>query len=408
MNLQPILILILTAFLFMSCGKQVENDTIDNLIPEPAEQGDLEDYIANSITYGITMLQDVNDCGEANVLISPYSLQTALYMTMNGAAGNTLEEFRQALNTGDFYPDGLNLYHEEIADKLSPQGDNTSFESSNALFYDQGLFVPDSEFQAILESNYHATFRQETFSSEATVSVINDWVSEQTEQRITKVIDKIESDEAIFLINALVFTADWQIGFEEYATQDRTFTLSDGTEISVPTMQSDDQRLYTQQGDYKAVDLPVRDGDYSMTIILPSEPLTIDEFIPTFDLDEYQNLFQSLSSERIQLFLPKFEIATSKNMKDILIDRGMTTAFQSADLNKMGEFAGNPYLSRVLHDAYLKIDEAGIEGAAITTVGVGVESVPPTLNCNRPFVYIVRHTETNVPIFIGKVGDPSK
>jgi len=93
-------------------------------------------------------------------------------------------------------------------------------------------------------------------------------------------------------------------------------------------------------------------------------------------------------------------------MKEILIDMGMKEAFEFADFSNMGTFMGSPYLSRVLHDTFLKIDEKGAEGGAVTAVGVAAESAPPTIEFNRPFVFIIRHVETNTPVFIGKLGNP--
>ena len=376
------------------------------IFPPVEQQGNIEDYQSMSVDYGLSMFQDVVGEGDENVLISPYSLQSALFMTMNGAKDETLEEFRTALNTGDFYADGLRTYYEELAKKMIPSGDNTSFNSQNKIYYYPSFFTPDENYISEIESFYSGTFSEEDFSDPGTVDVINGWVNDVTEGRIEKVLDQIQSDEALFLINALVFTADWSLGFEPNATYDRPFTKMDGTEIEVPTMSSDDMRSYMQNDYYSAIDLPVKDEDYAVTFILPNELIEIDDFVSTFDPFIYNEIYDNLQTDRVQLYLPKFELATSMNMKDILIERGMTKTFESADLSGMGQFAGNEYLTRVLHDVLIKVDEKGIEGAAVTTVGVGVESVPPTLVFNRPFVFVVRHVETRVPIFIGKVGDP--
>lgn len=404
------LFLLVISMILFSCDSTIDDGGIsgggDPIPDDIAAQGSIEDYQSTSIEYGLSMFRDVVGAGEENVLISPYSLQTALYMTMNGAEGNTLEEFRTALNTIPFFPNALIVYHDELASKLDPKGDNTNFNSQNAIFYEPALYTPDDNFQGELETYFNATFREENFSDASTVDLINHWVSEATEDRIEKVIDMIQSDEAMFLINALVFTADWAIGFEPDYTADRAFTKVDGSDISVPTMSSDDNRPYVVTEDYSAVDLSVKDEDYAVTFILPSETNSADGFISAFDPDQYNRIYDNLQTERVQVYLPKFELESSMNMKDILIARGMTNTFQDADLSGMGQWAGAQYLTRVLHDAYIKVDEMGIEGAAVTTVGVGVESLPPTISFDRPFVFVVRHIETRVPIFIGKVGNP--
>ncbi len=395
--------------ILMSCDPKNSEDPVnrgDDDFPTVESQGNLEDYQTMSIGYGLSMFRDVVATDDDNVIISPYSLQSALYMTMQGSDGTTLEEFRTALNTGDFYTNGLGTYYEQLAVKLRPNGDNTNFKSQNKVFYFPTLFTPDEDYKHAIESYYNGSFAKEDFSDPATVDVINDWVNAATEGRINKVLDVIQPNEAIFLINALIFTADWGLGFEPNGTYDRAFTKADGSVIDVPTMSSDDNRPFVVSDEYSAVDIPVKDGDYAVTFILPSETSNISDFVNAFDTDRYKAIYDNLQTDRVQVYLPKFELATSKNMKDILIERGMTTAFEAADLRKMGQFAGSPYLTRVLHDVFIKIDEAGIEGAAVTTVGVGVESLPPTLTFNQPFVFVVRHIETQVPLFIGKVGNP--
>lgn len=401
-------VLVVTTLFLTSCDRNISDDPVveDPILPSILEQGSIEDYQSISIDYGLSMFQDVVAMGDENVLISPYSLQSALYMTMHGAKSETLEEFRKALNVGDFYPDGLATYYQELGSLLGPTGENTNFNSQNRIYYYPTLYTPYENYITEIKDYYNGSIVEENFSDPATVDVINDWVSEATEGRIEKVLDEIASDEAIFLINALVFTADWGIGFEPNATYSRPFSKTDGTEIEVPMMSSDDIRPFYVGENFSAVDLPVKDDDYAVTFILSNESSDVNDFVGTFDLDLYNEIYENLQEGRIQLYLPKFELATSMNMKDILIDRGMTNTFTDADLSGMGSFAGNEYLTRVLHDVLIKVDERGIEGAAVTTVGVGVESVPPTLFFDKPFVFVVRHIETRVPIFIGKVGNP--
>ena len=82
-------------------------------------------------------------------------------------------------------------------------------------------------------------------------------------------------------------------------------------------------------------------------------------------------------------------------------------ALIEADFNRPGESFGNLYISGVEHKTYLSIDEKGAEGAAVTAVGIGVTSLPPVINFNRSFMFILRDTRYNTVLFIGKIDDPS-
>ena len=97
-------------------------------------------------------------------------------------------------------------------------------------------------------------------------------------------------------------------------------------------------------------------------------------------------------------------------MNDVLKQLGMNIAFDPgrADFSNFGEATGNLFINRVVHKTYLKLDETGVEGAAVTGVGVGVTSAPPPIEFNRPFMTILMHKETQMPLFIGKIENPNK
>ncbi|MEM9546567.1 MAG: serpin family protein [Bacteroidota bacterium] len=394
---------------FTACNDEVTNP---NDPPLPST-GDKTDFQKMVIDYGLTTFQKVMADEEDNVLVSPLSLESALYMAMNGTAGKTLEEFRTALKADEFYPDGLNAFYKELVKDLDPKNNSTKLGLANTVFYDESKVTFHDEFEEIIKDVFDGDFNQADFRDAASVDIINDWAKDNTEERIKKILNEIKSDEALFLINALYFTATWERGFEPTYTSKEEFTTEDGTTISVDMMASDDVRRFYQGNDYSAVDLKFSDDEYSMTFILPENDQRTLDFVNGFSeeafYDFYTDLYENkLIENRIMIRVPKFEIEANKNMNDILMEMGLETAFNDADLSKMGTFnGGRTYFSRVLHDTFLKIDEKGAEGAAVTTVGVGVESVPPSIDFNRPFLFIIRHVKTNTPIFIGKLGDPS-
>ena len=148
-----------------------------------------------------------------------------------------------------------------------------------------------------------------------------------------------------------------------------------------------------------------------MTFIQPSDPdITIRDFAASFGQADLDDLYESkLFTDRVLLYLPKFETGYKVNMNSTLKSLGMEIAFnpQLADLTRLGNAPeGNLYVSRVEHKTYLKIDEKGAEGAAVTSVGVGVTSVPPTLAFDRPFMFVLRDLRFNTIVFIGTIEDP--
>jgi len=148
-----------------------------------------------------------------------------------------------------------------------------------------------------------------------------------------------------------------------------------------------------------------------MTFIQPKN--SVAEFLDENTYHEISERYTKLVSDQLQesrllLKLPKFEVKYKRELSTDLKAMGMPRAFDmnNAQFQKVGNAGGNIYLTRVIHDTFLKIDEKGAEGAAVTTVGFGVESVPPTIIFDRPFLLVLRHVETGIPIFIGKISDP--
>ncbi|MDX1408461.1 MAG: serpin family protein, partial [Saprospiraceae bacterium] len=114
-------------------------------------------------------------------------------------------------------------------------------------------------------------------------------------------------------------------------------------------------------------------------------------------------------TERLQLYLPKFETEYKIKLNEVLKALGMSVAFSTseANLTRLGNAPeGNLYISRVEHKTFLKIDEKGAEGAAVTSVGIGVTSLPPQIAFDRPFMIVLRDRQVNTVVFIGKIENP--
>lgn len=377
--------------------------------PSLDEQGNAQDLYESMTDLGFKTFLQINASDDSeNILISPLSIETALYMASNGAQNETLSEIREALDFGDFYPSGINEIFHQLMDKLSEDDtENTLLNLSQAAFYNPNLFTIDPVFKNNLETYYSADVYDDKFNLES----INGWANDKTEGRIPKVLDKIKEEEFMFLMNALYFIGDWAKPFAAESTRDANFQFLDGRRPTVPMMDQDANLNHYIGDDLKAVDLLFEDEKFAMTFI--QTPNSVAEYLDENSYQELSERYTKLVSEQMQedrllLQLPKFEIKYKREISSDLKAMGMQRAFDesSAQFQKVGNAGGNIFLTRVIHDTFLKIDEKGAEGAAVTTVGFGVESVPPTIIFDRPFLLVLRHIETGIPIFIGKVSDP--
>jgi serpin B len=402
--------------LLFSCG-EMDLPTIDNpiesIIDEPAieDQGTAEDLQQAMLDFGFKSFLEINKDTpqDENIIISPLSIETALFMTSNGATDETLDEMRMTLELGNLYPSGTNQYYKEIIEQIQSDATNETFlNTAQAVYWDQTRMNVFEDFQQNMQEFYDADLVSDNF----TVDAINAWAKEKTEGRIPEILEQLGEDEVMFLLNALYFIGDWELPFEENLTGNWPFNLSNGSTIDVPTMRNDFSFFNYEDETLKAVDLFFKGSSFSMTFIQPTE--SINDYLNQYSFNELSTNYKSIVNDQMQenrilLSLPKFEIKYKKVISQELKSLGMERAFQEANaqLGKLGQAGGNLFISRVIHDTFLKIDEKGAEGAAVTAVGVGVESVPPPFIFDKPFMIVLRHVDTDVPIFIGKIMDPS-
>jgi len=344
-----------------------------------------------------------------NVNISPLSVAGALYLAYEGADGGT----RDAMATALKVKDQSGNYHlgQAYEDLIQLLEDGEHLTNVNGIFWDKNRMLPRDSFLLYAEKYFDAGQFELDFSDPSALSAINDWVEEATKSRIDKIIEKINAEEVMFLINALYFTADWKSPFQAESTWSRPFMTASGASVEAPFMFQDVNTIpYYVGSDFSAVEMPFADDKFSMVLLLPAEDKQVNDLIGDLTHERMNNLLENgLNASRVHLYVPKFEVESKLLLNEILKKMGMEVAFdpQAADFGNLGVAPeGNLYISRVNHKTYLKIDEKGAEGAAVTSVGFGVESAPPVINFSRPFAFLLRHVETGALVFAGKIENP--
>ena len=361
------------------------------------------------------LLRQEND----NVFFSPYSISQALAMTYAGARGDTEKQMSDtlhfALSQDRLHPvfNGLDI---ELGKRgVGAQGkDEEGFRLNivNAIWGQEDYrFL--AEFLDVLAENYGAGLRTLDFvnAPEESRITINDWVSEQTEDRIEDLIPEgaIDALTRLVLTNAIYFNAAWQFPFNEDATADGPFYLLDGGEVIVPMMRQTESFGYTAGDDYQAVALPYDGHELSMVILLPREG-RFETFESSMDYQVIKDIISDLGNQQVNLTLPKFEFESEFSLKKALTAMGMPVAF-SADADFSG-MTGNRDLAidDVLHKAFVSVDEAGTEAAAATAVIMTLTAVPAppvVVTVERPFIFLLRDIETGAILFVGRVVNPS-
>ncbi len=389
-----------------------ENETPDPVEVVPATPEERQKLLSgvNDFTFEIFKRTCANaDAGE-NVFISPFSVSMALSMLNNGAAGSTREAISSTLGFSDLEIDQINSAYRDVYQNLETLDPAVQLDVANSIWWDALGISPYDQFLDTNQLYYEAECSEEDFRNPATVDVINSWVSDNTDGKIEEILEEITPEEVMFLINAIYFKGLWKTPFDPDDTWESGFQTSDGEWLSVPMMsESGTSRAMYAGENYDAIELAYGDSLFTMTLLRPSDDISAEELAQGFSRTEWENLSQGLGSPFVaELSLPKLELDFEISYGEILSNMGMAEAFQSgANLTAIGTDCGPLKISKVLHKTYLKLDEEGTTAAAVTSVGVAVTSLPPSLRFNKPFLMVLSEKESGAILFIGKVENPS-
>jgi len=363
-----------------------------------------DEFIANMADFSIDLFKR-SITANKNSLISPLSVTLALAMTANGADNETLSQM-EALLGGDIPLDDLNEYLKAYVTAL-PSLEKSKLSIANSIWFrneNERLSVLPTFLQKNADY-YDAAVYSAAFDSQ-TVKDINNWVSTSTDGMINKILDEISDIHLMFLINAVVFDAEWLHVYDKSNVKDGIFTDVLGNNGIIDFMHSTEYNyLYddTATGFIKAY----AGGAYSFAALLPNYDVPIDIYIESLTGEKFMSIIGNASNETVFTSMPKFEFDYDISMINALSDLGMPDAFKDdkADFSKMAITADDVlYISNVLHKTYISVDELGTRAGAVTMVamaGTGAALDPKVVNLDRPFVFAIIDNSTNLPIFIG-------
>jgi serpin B len=328
-----------------------------------------------------------------NIVVSPYSAGVALSMVAEGAEGQTRVEFDNALNGCLFKAEDLG------------SNDTVVVKSANSVWVTDDFSIRN-RYVSLLEKDFDAFITTLNFSDPATVKAINNWCAENTNGKISEIIDRINPGTVMMLINALYFNAPWEDAFLERNTREGVFHGYAG-DVQVPMMAKTERLNYAEYQGCQMVELPYQGGRYSMYVVLPAAGMGVDQMIPYINETLYDQAMGMMAPVKVKLTMPKFKLETSLVLNKSLQEMGIRTAFTSAaDFKGIAEM-GSLTLDQVKQKCYIEVTEKGTEAAAVTSVGVRLTSARPetmvSMNVDRPYLFFISdRTDGNI-LFAGKV-----
>jgi serpin B len=364
-------------------------------------------YQSNDFTFNLFRSVSAANTSGGNLFTSPLSVSMALGMTSNGANGATLDSMRTTLGFGAFTQDQANSYYNKLITDLPELDPNTTLKIANSIWYRQG-FTVSSSFLQTGKTDFLANIQALDFTNAASVNTINNWVSNQTNGKIPKVINTIHSSDIMYLINAIYFKSIWANKFDASATRPAPFILPDNSEVEAQFMNGEIPCNTYVGTDATVLELPYSNNKYSLVIVMPHSG-SLDSFISSLTSDEWQTWMGKLTSYKAQISIPKFQFSYATSLKNELSAMGMGIAFSDgADFTNINP-GGNLNITDVTHNAYIAVDETGTEAAAATTVTIGLTAAPvQMITINHPFVFAIREMKSGLILFAGSVNNPTQ
>jgi serpin B len=390
-----------------------------NRAPNPPA-ADVTAQVAGNTQLALDLYRHLAEQGGGNLFFSPHSISTALAMTWAGARGTTEQEMAATLHfvlpQARLHPvfNDLDLKLESRArGGQGSDGKGFRLRVVGSTWAQKGFAILDA-FLDILAEHYGAAVHLVDFAADAEGArcTINAWVEDETEDRIRELLPQgaIDSATRLVLVNAVYFNAAWAEQFKKDSTRNETFYRLDDSGVSVSMMHQQESLRYAAASGWEAVELPYEGDELAMLIVVPERGRFV-ELERALDADRVSGIVGALASRSVTLGLPRWTLeGASFSLKRALSDLGMPAAFMAdADLSGI-DGRRDLFISDVLHQAFVKVDEAGTEAAAATAVPISLTSAPSApvvLTVDRPFIYMIRDRPTGVVLFLGRVTDPS-
>ncbi|XP_018615539.2 alpha-1-antitrypsin-like [Scleropages formosus] len=377
---------------------------------EKHENGSLRLYKENG-EFAFSLYKQIaskSDSQSKNIFFSPLSVSLALAALSLGTRGKTHQQLFSGLgfNETEITVEEVNEAFHQILLDLSKKAD-VDLSVGSALFM-HNTFKPQPEFLENMKRYYHSEgFTADFTKTTDTTDLINKYVKDKTHGKISKLVKDLDPSTVMYLISYMYFKGKWEIPFDPEKTQGSIFHVNKTHKVPVQMMAKSDSFFVYHDKEISAHVLQLRyNGSVSMMLILPEHGL--EAFEKVFSRAHMKKWYRHVKETHCEVYIPKFSIETSYDLKDILTGMGITDIF-SAGADFTGISDSPLVVSKVVQKATLDVDESGSTATAATGVEVMLMSVrfPLILRFDRPFMMIIGHHETRSLLFMGKIVNPT-
>ena len=399
-----------TLLLAVSCKKNPSDEPPGDpvIITTEVYQKEVIDS-ANSLAFDMLKQILADGKGTPNIMISPFSITSALSMTLNGAAGETFEAMRKTLGVQYKTIEEINSSYLKLMTEMVNVDKRVVLDIANSVWVEKKLTVKQPFINA-LQTSYKAEARSIDVTAPNAVDIVNGWIADKTHDKIKDMLDNLDPDLAMLLINAVYFNGKWRYQFDKADTKDESFHITPSVSKKVPMMHQSEKLKAAKSGNSTIVELPYGQGNFTMVVVMPDENFTTADVAATLTPAVWKGWAELLGNytQEVDLAMPRFKYEYKRLLNPDLTNLGMGIAFTpDADFSNISD--NSLMISRVLHQTFIETNEEGTEAAAATVVEIINTSMPVIMkiDINRPFLYFIREISTGTILFAGRVSDPS-
>ncbi len=394
--------------------------------PNQVLREDVQTLVEGHTRFALDMYRQLASPRTENVVFSPLSIAAALAMTTAGARNQTQRELAEVLHlpwTTHRAHAAFAWLHQQLVSGSAPtnqaavpaspiQNWDYDLRIANRLFGQQGYRF-EMRFLEVTRDYYGAELMPVQFGRPGVAKQINQWVERQTANKIKELVsdEMLDAMTRLVLVNAVYFYGNWASPFDPHATKEAPFYCADGRQEQVPMMYREGNFGYGREGDVQVLEMPYgKSGTMSMIVLLPDRQDGLAKLESTLDPKTIEQWLSRMARRNIELYFPRYRLEMRMLLNKPLQDLGIRQAFDPVRADFSGITTDEQlYISLIIHQTYLDVQEQGTEAAAATGAVVKATAAalePIVFRADRPFIFLIRHRPTGALIFLGRFGGP--
>jgi serpin B len=351
---------------------------------------------------------------DTNLILSPFSISTALSMLLDGARGQTAAGIAATLDqaqTGAEYHAAVAALAAELAKQANTGGNQLAI--ANGLWVQHG-FPIESAFEQTIRTLYQAPLTPLDFHDKAEEArhAINTWTSQHTNGRIPELFGPraITAATRLVLTSAIYFYGKWRSPFDPKNTRAEPFHIGGDRSVDAKFMHQKADFMYGETPSAQILEMKYEGTPLAFDILLPKANDGLSDLERSIKPEALAAWFGALTSRKVETAIPKFRAESAFSLQGVLSSMGMADAFgANADFSGI-DGRRDLFVGDVVHKAFVEVSEEGTEAAAATGIAMRAMAVmrqqQTIFRADHPFAFFIRDTGSGAILFEGRLMQP--